>query len=307
MIMTTMGTQEGLFLIADALVKECSVAAVEEPGYPDARHIFHRAGFTLRPVPVDDAGIVVERIPATSTLTYVTPSHQFPTNATLGIARRQRLVDLAQADNLLIIEDDYDSEFRFQGRPTPALKSLKGAEPIFYLGSFSKFLAPGLRLGFLVGPPDIVSVLRQHQRYVLRHPPGHLQRALALMIAADAYARHLRRHRTILKRKWQAMAEGIRTTLPVSPATTTGGTSFWITGPEDLDADRLAADALDAGIVIEPGRIYFLGSHAPTNHFRLGFSAIPLSAVAPGLAALGQLMEGRGTAAARTAELRSPK
>lgn len=291
MVMTTMGTQEGLHLIGETLLEQGSSVAVEDPGYPDARHIFYRAGLQLQPVPVDEAGMVIEDIPGGADMTYVTPSHQFPTNVTLSIARRQRLVDLARSRDLLIIEDDYDSEFRFQGRPTPALKSLERAGPVLYLGSFSKLLAPGLRLGFLVAPPELVSEVRRHQRYVLRHPPGHLQRALALMIADDAYGRHLRRHRTILRRKWQAMSDGIRTLLPVSPVTMTGGTSFWLTGPETLDADRLAAEALDAGVVIEPGRAFFLAPDAPANHFRLGFAAISLEAIGPGLATLAHLIE----------------
>lgn len=293
MIMITMGTQEGLFLIAEALQDPGSVVAVEDPGYPDARHIFHRAGARLEPVPVDEAGMVVDDIPTAARTAYVTPSHQFPTNVTLSIARRERLVGLANTRDLLIVEDDYDSEFRFKGRVTPALKSLAHAEPVLYLGSFSKFLAPGLRLGFMVGPQDLISSVRQHQRYVLRQPPGHLQRALALMIAADAYSRHLRRHRTILKRNWQAMMDGIGAHLPVKPVTTTGGTSFWVTGPAGLDADRLAADALDVGVVIEPGRIYFLGPDAPSNCFRLGFSAIRTSAIEPGLRTLARVMESR--------------
>lgn len=294
MVMVTMGTQGGLSLVAQATVEPGALAVVEDPGYPDARHILHRTGWLIHAAPVDDAGVMVEEVPKDAQLLYVTPSHQFPTNVTLSVARRKRLVDRSAHSRLVLLEDDYDSEFRYQGRPTPALKSLPGAETVLYLGSFSKFLAPGLRLGYLVGPPEVIAVLRQHQRYQLRHPPGHTQRALALMIASGAYALHLRRQRTVLKRKWSITTTAVRRHLPVEPPTTAGGTSFWLKGPDTLSATKLATVALARGIVIEPGDIYYLDGTRGSHMFRLGFGAIKESSIEPGVALLGELIHELG-------------
>lgn len=290
MVLITLGTQGGLSLVADLLAHPGALAAVEDPGYPDTRHILHRAGWQIATLPVDESGAVIEFLPQNAKLIYLTPSHQFPTNVTLSIARRRRLVDLCAAKELIVLEDDYDSEFRYQGRPTPALKSLAGADRVIYLGSFSKFLAPGLRLGYLVGPPDLVAALRQHQRYQLRHPPGHLQRALALMISTGAYQLHLRKQRTSLKRKWGATLSAVRQHLPLEPPNTAGGTSLWLTGPTSLDSTQLARSALDHGIIIEPGPPYYFDPSNGRRHFRVGFSAIKHENIEPGIKLLGALM-----------------
>ncbi len=291
MILITMGTQEGLFLIADALFDESSTIAMENPGYPDARHIFIRSNAKVVGATVDDFGLVPESIPDGVDAIYTTPSHQFPTNATLSISRRRRLLDMANENGMVVIEDDYDSELRYIGRPTPALLSLAGAEPVLYLGSFSKFLAPGLRLGFLVGPPSLIRILRQRQRYVLRHPPGHLQRALALMIEQEAYARHLRRYRASLKRSWQVTTDSVRDHLPaVKIYSTAGGTSFWVELDPSVDAVELTHNALEEGIVIEPGNVYFLEENPPKNFIRIGFGAIEPRNIEAGIQLLGDII-----------------
>ncbi len=291
MILVTMGTQEGLFLISDLLFGDESTVAMENPGYPDARHIFLRSKANVVAASVDDSGLIPESIPMGTNAIYTTPSHQFPTNATLSISRRHRLLEMANESAMVVIEDDYDSELRYVGRPTPALASLATSEPVLYLGSFSKFLAPGLRLGFLVGPPSLIKILRQRQRYILRHPPGHLQRALGLMIEQEAYARHLRRYRSALKKSWQLTTDSIQEHIPwVKIYSTAGGTSIWVEVDASVDAESLASEALNQEVVIEPGNVYFLGDNPPTNFIRIGFGAIDANSIEPGIRLLGEIV-----------------
>ena len=143
-VLITMGSQNGIYLVSRALLDSRKRVAVEEPGYPDARHIFKRRGARLLPLPVDDQGLTIPANMNRVDLVSVTPSHHYPTNVTLSVGRRQQLLSQASAQDFIIVEDDYDSEFRYQGRPTPALKALDETGRVVYIGSFSKFLAPGL-------------------------------------------------------------------------------------------------------------------------------------------------------------------
>lgn len=289
-VLVTLGSQQGLDLLARALLGPEQVVAIEQPGYLDARHIFLRSGARVLPLEVDSSGL---RPPSTlrgADLVYVTPSHQHPTNVTLSIGRRRELLELAAAAGTVVVEDDYDSEFRYHGRPTPALKALDSTGDTVYLGTFSKFLSPGLRLGYLVGPQALVDRLRDIRRYVLRHPPGHLQRALALLIERGEYQRAVRRYRTVLLRKWQTACAAAQTHLPWRQrGYPPGGTSLWMTGPPTLDCRVLVEAAQQRGILIERGDIFYSGDEPPRNHFRVGFAATPQVAVCPGLALLGNL------------------
>ncbi|MFD9894667.1 PLP-dependent aminotransferase family protein [Amycolatopsis sp. NPDC059027] len=288
-VLITVGSQQGLDLLGRALLGPGQTVAMENPGYLDARHIFLRTGAGVRGLDVDQSGL---RPPDELTgvdLLYLTPSHHHPTNVTLSIGRRRRLLELAAAAGTVVVEDDYDSEFRYQGSPTPALKALDGSGDVVYLGTFSKFLSPGLRLGYLAAPRELVRELREIRRYVLRHPPGHLQRAMALLIDSGEYQRSLRRYRTKLMRKWEATRAAVAEHLPWPQGPyPPGGVSLWVTGPSTLDCRRLAERAERDGVLIEGGDIFFIGDDPPRNHFRVGFAAIPPRAIEPGIRLLGQ-------------------
>ena len=298
-ILVTVGSQQGLDLVSRLLLRPGDRVGVEDPGYLDAKHIFARAGADLVGFPVDRRGV---RLPATLegvTLMYVTPSHHHPTNVTLTIDRRRRLLDLAACSGTVVVEDDYDSEFRYAGQPTPALKALDDGGDVIYLGTFSKFLAPGLRLGYLVGPAEFVRELRAARRYSNRHPPGQLQRALALLIDSGDYQRTVRRHRAELSRRWAAVVDAVNThlTWPTDPPP--GGVSVWMSGPATLDANVLVRNAARHGVLIERGDIYFLDPAAPParggpaarSTFRIGFSAIGLEAIEPGIGVLARVVD----------------
>jgi GntR family transcriptional regulator/MocR family aminotransferase len=290
-ILVTLGSQHGLHLIATALLGSESRVGVEEPGYPDARQIFGRQGAELAPMAIDDHGLIVpEVLDPDVDLVFVTPSHQYPTNVTMAVGRRRQLLDQAEAEDFLVIEDDYDSAFRCQGRPTPALKAADDSGRVIYVGSFSKFLAPGLRLGFIVAEAPLIEHLRNLRRYMLRHPPGIIQRSVALMMESGDYVRALRRRRKALKQKWETITAAIADHFPWETEFTTGGVSVWVEGPEWLDGVDLAMRALDAGIVIESGDVCFLELPAPKNFFKLGFSGIDHDLIEPGIARLAGLL-----------------
>ncbi len=282
-VLVTMGSQEGLSLLARALLEMGHLVAVEDPGYLDARHIFVRAGAQLVPLAVDGSGVVPAGDLADIALLHLTPSHHHPTNVTLSIGRRRQLLAQAAASGTIVVEDDYDSELRYQGSPSPALKGLDEEGRVVYLGTFSKFLAPGLRLGYIVADPELIEALREDRRYDIRHPPGHVQRAMALFIESGQYQRSVRQHRGALRRKWEAMCEAIERyfdwPVPVPP----GGVSIWVEGPAGLDAPLLARDLMGKGVIIERGDICFLDAAAHRHCFRLGFAATRLESVDTGV------------------------
>jgi GntR family transcriptional regulator/MocR family aminotransferase len=210
----------------------------------------------------------------------------------MGRERRHELLNWARAANAIVIEDDYEFETNYRGEPTPALKSMDIDGRVIHVGSLSKSLMPGLRMGFLVAPAELVAELRALRRLVYRHPPGNNQRVVALFLAQglhDALIGKL--HRAYFPR-WQAMGRGLERHFPKwaqSPGF--GGTSYWVRGPAMLDATVLAREALKAGVVIEPGDVFFADPRAGRNYFRLGFSSIPLEKIEPGLARLAEVAQ----------------
>ena len=159
-VLVTNGAQQALDLVGRVLIEPGACVAVEEPGYPPARLLFRSLGARVVGVPVDGEGLDVAAIPGAARLVYVTPSHQFPLGTPMSLARRAALLAWAERRNAVVIEDDYDSEFRFGDRPLEPLQSLDRAGRVIYVGSFSKTLLPMLRLGFLVAPASLGPALR---------------------------------------------------------------------------------------------------------------------------------------------------
>ena len=290
-ILITAGSQQGLDLLAQTIMGAGTRVGVENPGYVDARHTFVRSGARLTPFNVDGQGLIPPDSFEGVDLLYLTPSHHSPSNVTLSGERRQQILDRARKAGTLLIEDDYDSEFRYRGKPTPALKALPGSGHVIYLGSFTKFLAPGLRMGYLVADAKLITELRSQRRYRIRHIAGHPQRAMALLIDSGQYHRTISRRRTQLQRKWQVLTEALDEFMPWPVHSPPGGVSIWIKGPQDLDCVALASRALDAGVVIERGDVFFDDPAANRNYFRLGFAAIKLDAIRDGVRALARVVE----------------
>ena len=291
-ILVTLGAQNALFLLVQLLVnKDCKIVT-EDPFYPDLRELLKRHTPNLYHLPVDDDGIVIDEAAiAAADIIIVTPSHQSPTTVTLSLERRKLLLELAQQHDVLIIEDDYEFEMNFLEPPSPALKSMDTSSHVIYVGSFSKSLFPGLRLGYLVGSQQLIDEARKLRHLMLRHPPGQTQRTAAYFMALghyDAQIRRLRRHFSERRRILQELLTG--EALLNETGAHFGGTSFWIKGPEWLDSTKLAEDAAGNGVLIEPGQAFFAQTPPPSNFFRLGYSSIIQENIQPGFEILLECM-----------------
>ena len=172
---------------------------------------------------------------------FVTPSHQCPTNATMPVERRVALLEAAEEQGFVIVEDDYEFEMSFLKPVAPALKSLDRGGRVIYAGSFSKSVFPGLRLGYLVGPPGFIAEARALRGLMLKHPPGHIQRTMAYFLGLGHYDALVNRMKGAYRRRRQVMAEAIAAEgLEVAGQGGFGGSSFWMRAPEGVDTEALA-------------------------------------------------------------------
>ena len=200
-ILVTVGAQHALFLLGDA-ARRCAArrVGIENPGYPDARNIFASRTANVVPLPLDDAGLALTPALDACDYVYLTPSHQCPTNVTMPLARREALLAWAQANDRILIEDDYEIELGLEGRAQPALQSLDRSGHVVYVSSLSKTLAPGIRIGFIVGNRELIRELRALRRLMLRHPAANNERSVGLFLAMG-------HHDALLRRLRQAYAE----------------------------------------------------------------------------------------------------
>ncbi len=282
-IIVTLGAQHALYMLATLLMTKGSRVAMEDPGYPDARSIFRLAGADVTPVRVDRDGIDVEAIPPRSDFVFVTPNHHCPTMVPLSQARRQRLLDDAERHDQIIIEDGYDSQL-IDDAPQQALRSLDRSGRVVYVGSMSKTLAPGLRLGYIVASAELIAELRALRRFMLRHPPANNQRAVALFLSLGHHEALVRRLSAAFDERRQRLDQAIRAYLPDWRATETpGGTAAWLEGPPGTDAAALAEIAAARSVLIEPGARFFDCPEENGRFLRLGISSISLQHIEPGI------------------------
>lgn len=294
-ILVTQGAQNALYILASLLFTNKTTVGVETPGYPDMFNIARLKTENVIPLEVDDEGLPVDDRLSACDYLYVTPSHQFPTTATMPLERRVSLLERAANDDIVLIEDDYEFETNYMGRPTPALKSMDNRGRVIYVGSLSKSLFPGLRLGFMVGPRRLIEEARALRRLMLRHPPTVNQRQTALFLSLGHHDALIHRLHREFRNRWEIMDRALQHYLPASATRPGfGGTSFWVCGPENIDAAELAVAAKKEGVLIEPGRVHFLGKERPKNYFRLAFSSISSERIEPGIRILSDLIYGYG-------------
>ncbi|WP_424929113.1 PLP-dependent aminotransferase family protein [Amaricoccus tamworthensis] len=283
-ILVTIGAQNALWMIVELLARKPMRAVCENPGYPDVAQALRWRGAEVVPLNIDGDGLPPENIPHGTTAVFVTPSHQAPTGTTMSRDRRETLLAKAHSEDFVVIEDDYDFEMSFLEAPSPALKSWDRDGRVLYIGSFSKALFPGLRLGYLVGSREFIAEARELRTIQLRHPPGHLQRTTAYFLAQGHYdilVTKLRREYSRRRREAERTLAG--SDVRIAGAATFGGSSLWLKFPNGMDAGELALELLGHGVLIEPGAPFFYGPDAPVEFFRLGYSSIPVSKVAPGI------------------------
>ncbi len=290
-ILITMGAQQALYILADLLIDKNTPLGIENPGYADARNIFSLKSPKVVPLEVDENGVVPGDAVNNCEFIYVTPSHQSPTTVTMPLERRKQLLEDAEKHDFLIIEDDYESEINFVGEPTPALKSLDSGERVIYVGSLSKTLAPGLRLGYMVGSRALIEEARALRRLMVRHPPTNNQRLVALFLSMGHHDSLIHRLSQTYQQRWQLMGDALNRHLPESTRIPSfGGTSYWVKGPEKLDTRELKSRARDQGILVESGDICFMQDDAPQNFLRLGYSSIAANQIEPGIQKLADLI-----------------
>lgn len=290
-ILITLGAQNALYLLTALLVGPETRVGMEEPGYPDMRNIFALRTSRVSLLSVDEKGLVPSEEFYACDLVFTTPSHQFPTTVTMPLERRMELLKRAAKHDVVIIEDDYEFETNYVNEPCPALKSLDDDGRVIYVGSLSKTLFPGLRLGFLVAPKNIVTQARALRRLMVRHAPNNNQRTAALFLSLGHHDTLIRRLHRAYRSRWEIMGEALKHHLPESSRVPSfGGTSFWVRGPDSLDSEALAREAAAKGVLIEPGRVTFGVASPPRNYYRLAFSSIEEAKIEPGIRILSDLV-----------------
>jgi len=294
-VLVTNGSQQALLLCANVLLDAGEPIWMEEPGYPGAHEAFRAAGLRLVPVPVDRQGLNVvagrKRNPNARAV-YVTPSHQLPLGITMAAPRRMSLLGWAKRRRAWIIEDDYDSEYRFESRPIPSLQGLDSDSRVIYLGTFSKAMFPALRLGHMVLPPDLVPVFTDARRASDPYCSISNQLAMTDFIREGHLARHVRKMRTLYSQRRKALIEAIRKHLDglLEVIGDDAGTRLVALLPPGVDDAAVGKAAGDNGISARPLSTCYLRSPA-RGGLVLGYGNIELAAIDDGVRKLKAIIE----------------
>jgi len=294
-VLVLSSSQQALDIIARVLVDPGEPVWLEDPGYLGARGALTGAGARIVPVPVDGEGLAVSegiRACRQARLACVTPSHQFPLGSTLSLARRFALLRWAEQARAWIIEDDYDSEFRYRGRPLASLAGLDAGRRVIYVGTFTKVMFPSLRLAYLVAPPDLVEPLLAARSFVDRHSPTLPQIALADFIQDGHFTAHLRRMRALYRDRQEALLEATARRLAGLLALEADDAGMHLVG-------RLPARVKDLPLVDRAARVglemsalsrYFLGPR-PRSGLVLGYAGVDETAIREGVEKLARVLE----------------
>ena len=292
------GSQQGLDLVAHILLDDGDTAWMEDPGYPSARAALRGAGVKVVPIAVDAEGLDVAagnaRCPA-ARLAYVTPSHQYPLGVTLSLSRRLALLDWARRANAWVIEDDYDSEFRYAGRPLAALQGLDRDRRVLYLGTFSKALFPALRLGYLVVPPDLVDACVAARAVIDRQTSTLMQAVVADFLEEGHFHRHIRRMRTLYQERQEtllnAASRELTGMLELCPCETGLHLMGWLSEGRD---DRQTSQILARAGVEAPPLWNYCSAPQGRGGLLLGYAGSDARQIRDGVRRLGAAYDRRG-------------
>ncbi|MBF7688582.1 MocR-like pyridoxine biosynthesis transcription factor PdxR [Acinetobacter rathckeae] len=288
-ILLTVGSQHALYMLAALLMRSEHFIGIEDPGYPDARNIFMLHSQNIVALPVDHEGIIFSKEAQQCDYLYVTPGRQCPTGGTLSPQRRQHLLRQAEEYESIIIEDEYDAQILVENTTIPALKSLDRHGRVVYVGSLSKPLAPGLRLGYIVAAPELIDELRHLRRLMVRHPNVFNQRVFAFFIDQGYYHSMLRRQFLLHKKRAEVLLKALAQYLPTWHIYTfNGGSACWLEAPMNINTSMLAQYAANRGVFIEAGESFFLHDQQRKNFLRLGFGSIALDKINQGIEELSK-------------------
>ncbi|MEZ4301802.1 MAG: PLP-dependent aminotransferase family protein [Polyangiaceae bacterium] len=292
----TNGSQQGIDLVARVLLDPGDRVAVENPSYLAALQVFTAQGARLAPVASDDEGIRVddlERVHAKEPvrLVYVVPNFQNPRGTTLTLARRRALVEFAQRHNVPVLEDDPYGALRFEGQHVPSLAAVDDRGVVIHLGTFSKTLAPGLRIGWAVAPPEVFRAMTIAKQASDLHTATLAQRAAAALLETFDYEAHLDHLRAVYGERRKAMLSGLARHMPRGTRWTRpeGGMFTWVELPGGLSADTLFAPALAEHVAFVPGTSFY-AERPRHDTLRLNFSNRPADKIEEGLARLGRVV-----------------
>ncbi|MCB6993829.1 PLP-dependent aminotransferase family protein [bacterium 210820-DFI.6.37] len=291
----TCGQQHSMEIIANMFEGPEKDFAMEDPGYDGIRTVFSNRGFRLHPVPVEEDGICLDALrQLDTTLLYVTPSHQFPTGAVLPVAKRKLLLQWAQERDTYLIEDDYDSELRYYTNPIPAMQSLDVHERTIYTGTFSKSLAPSMRLAYIVFPKSLMKrYMDYYHRYNSQVAPLH-QLTLADFIAAGNYERHINRLRTAYRKKQEILLDAVWQSFGDQITVSGGGAGIHLLldVKTPLSQEELIQRAASEGIRLYSTRaLYMDETRCPNSQLLLGFPTVPETAFASIMEALRKVWD----------------
>ncbi|MGA7292768.1 MAG: PLP-dependent aminotransferase family protein [Terriglobales bacterium] len=290
------GVQEAIDLAARLLLNPGDRVCIEDPSYPGAVSAFRANGAKIQPVKVTQEGIDVRHLPARQVrLIYVTPGHQFPIGATMNLARRLQLLEWANNAGAVIFEDDYDSEYRYSGRPIPALQGLDDHGLVLYAGSFSKVLFPALRLGYAVIPPGLLSHFEAALSLTVRHAPLLEQLALSEFMREGHFGRHVRRMREIYAERLSILLQESRSRLSglleISDVEAGLQTVGWLS--QGISGESAADAAAKRQVDVTPISRYSQGGRVPEG-LQLGFAALDNREIRRGVRELAIALEGLG-------------
>ncbi len=292
-IVIVSGSQQALDISARLLLDPGDVALLEDPGYPGARVALLAAGAKLVRLPVDHEGGNIQAIApdVRARVAFVTPSHHFPLGVTMSVTRRLALLEWAGRTGAWVLEDDYDSEYRYRGKPLPSLQGLDSAGRVVYMGSFSKTMFPSLRLGFIVLPTELVEAFRRARSVIDGHSPMTEQAVLADFISEGHFARHIRRMRALYAERQAALVDAagreLKGVLEVRPSE--GGMHLvgWL--PDGIDDVKLSQRALAHGVHVRP-----LSSCSTAKMRRggllLGYAALTVAQIREGVGKLAEAL-----------------
>jgi GntR family transcriptional regulator/MocR family aminotransferase len=288
------GVQEALDLAARLFLNPGDPVCIEDPGYVGAAKVFEAVGAKICAVRLDDEGLELsENRMRGCRLVYVTPGHQFPLGIIMSLARRLALLEWARKSNALIFEDDYDSEYRYAGRPVPAMQGLDRNGLVLFAGSFSKVLFPSLRLGYLVIPPDVVNYFAAAKSVTSRHAPLLEQAVLCDFITEGHFGRHLRRMRQVYAERLSVLlasaAKNLAGLLEISKVEAGLQTVGWLCG--GIDGESAAKAAAARSVEMTPLSSFSRG-RATREGLQLGFAAVDTREIRRGVVELGVALEG---------------